>query len=121
MELNARAQTTRERQIFLEVIQAMLLNGALTMGQALRVLRATHLGVTRRAYARMVKVSNSTLADLENDTGNPTLKSVQRAFRPFGLVLGLLPRQRASVALARPDVAADLFEEVSARILDVVG
>jgi predicted transcriptional regulator len=120
MELFIRSQTPEERRLFLEVIQTMLINSALTMGQALRVLRASHLGVTRRAFAKMTGLSNTVLGDLENDTGNPTLSSVEQAFRPFGFRCGLIPVESSAVKISAPSISRETLQTISAQILETV-
>jgi len=116
--LAIREQSSDERRVFLQAIQTMMLDGRLTMGAALRVLRAAHLGVTRKQYARMVKLSNTALADLENDRGNPTMRSIEQAFRPFGFRLALIPVAGSAVSLT-PDTAPD--DALAGAILDAVG
>jgi transcriptional regulator with XRE-family HTH domain len=118
--LSARALSPDERRIVLEVIQAMLLEGRLTVGQALRVLRARHLEVTRRAYAKRVGLSYSALTKLEEDEGNPTLGSIEQAFRPFGLRVGLVPVAGSAVRLTAPPLDPSHYASLAAHIVAVV-
>lgn len=121
MDLSVREQTPDERRVFYEVVQTLLLNDRLTMGQALRLLRAAHLGVTRRQFAKMIGLSNSALSDLENDTGNPTLSSIEQAFRPFGFRFGLLPVRGSAVQVYPPELDPERLEALSALVLEAVG
>lgn len=68
--------------------------GALTEGQLLRALRRDVLGLSQARYAELVGISRRTLSDLEGDKGNVTLAVMDRVFKPLGLQVGLLPRQR---------------------------
>ncbi len=120
MELLIRSQTPEERRLFLEVIQTMLLNNVLTMGQALRVLRASHLGVTRRAFAKMTGLSNTVLGDLENDAGNPTRDSIEQAFRPFGFRFGLIPVEGSAVKIFGPSISPENLNTICTQILKSV-
>ncbi|WP_276314077.1 helix-turn-helix domain-containing protein [Billgrantia antri] len=53
------------------------------------------MGLSQQAYADLVGVSRRTLLDLEQGKGNVSLAVMNRAFRPLGLKVGLLPRQPA--------------------------
>jgi len=66
----------------------------LTEGQLLRALRREVLGLSQSRYAELVGISRRTLSDLEGDKGNVTLAVMNRVFKPLGLQVGLLPRQR---------------------------
>jgi len=52
------------------------------------------LGLSQTRYAALVGISRRTLSDLEGDKGNVTLDVMNRVFKPLGLQVGLLPRQR---------------------------
>lgn len=68
--------------------------GEMTDGQLLRALRRDVLGLSQTRYAALVGISRRTLSDLEGDKGNVTLDVMNRVFKPLGLQVGLLPRQR---------------------------
>lgn len=68
--------------------------GELTEGTLLRALRRDVLGLSQGRYAELVGISRRTLSDLEGDKGNVTLDVMNRVFKPLGLRVGLLPRQR---------------------------
>ncbi|MCG6657211.1 helix-turn-helix domain-containing protein [Halomonas campisalis] len=69
--------------------------GDLTEGQLLRSLRRDVLGLSQTRYAEMVGISRRTLSDLERDTGSVTLEVMNRAFKPLGLEVSLVPRKRS--------------------------
>lgn len=45
-------------------------------------------------FAQMCKVSVRTLIQIEQGEGNPTLKSLNAVFKPFGLQMGVVRRNR---------------------------
>lgn len=63
--------------------------GELTLGVALKILRKYVAGLDQVSFAELCGISRRTLAALEADEGNPTLHTVNQAFKLFGLTLGL--------------------------------
>jgi len=61
--------------------------GELTLGQAVRKLRIDVAEMNQATFAKMTKVSERTLRNLENDTGNPTVATTRAVLKPFGLNL----------------------------------
>ena len=69
-------------------------NGELTIGQATRKMRKT-LGMNRKIYAeRILKISHDALQDIETGMGNPTLKTLQKVGKPFGLEIGFVRKEK---------------------------
>lgn len=67
----------------------------LTMGQAIRQLRLEVTGLKQEAFAKMCRISVRSLISIEQDEGNPTVKSLNQILRLFGLkvgIVGLKPR-----------------------------
>lgn len=83
-----------DREAALVALLGALYAGELTEGQLLRALRRDILGLSQTRYAELVGISRRTLSDLEGDKGNVTLDVMNRVFKPMGLQVGLLPRQR---------------------------
>ncbi|NOU27608.1 MAG: helix-turn-helix transcriptional regulator [Polyangiaceae bacterium] len=54
---------------------------------------------TQAAYAAMVGVSPRVLMDFERGAGNPTLETLQKLLRPFGLELGVRRPSAEATAL----------------------
>ncbi|MGR4068093.1 helix-turn-helix transcriptional regulator [Billgrantia sp. C5P2] len=87
--------TPDEREQKLLDVARQLLTEEISEGQALRILRRDVLGLSQDAYAKLVGISRRTLSDLERNRANMTLDAMNRVYRPLGLRVGLLPRQRA--------------------------
>ena len=58
--------------------------GELGLPEALRRLRRS-VGKTQAEYAALVGLSPRILKAIEQGRGNPTLKSLRKALKPFGL------------------------------------
>lgn len=71
-------------------IHAALGDGTLTLGQAISRLRLEITGLSQAKFARMCKISERSLLQLEQDAGNPTVKSLNKVMRPFGLTVGIV-------------------------------
>lgn len=80
-----------ERRALLDELSAMVATSELALGDAVRVLRSTVLGMDRASFARAVKISVRALANLEDDrAANPRLETLTRVFKPFGATIGLV-------------------------------
>ena len=76
-----------------DALYADLERGALTLGQATRRMRKI-IGVTQAEYAtRVLKIFPRVLMDLENDRGNPTLETLEKVAKPFGLKISFVRRK----------------------------
>ena len=69
-----------------------LKHGRLTIGQASLRMRKI-VGLTQKDYAeKILKIYPRVLMDIEKDRGNPTLETLNKIARPFGLrVMFMLP------------------------------
>lgn len=77
--------TPLERKALLEELAAMVATGEIGLGDASRILRGTMLGMDRKTFARVVKLSASVIAKLEDEPdANPTLETLNKVFAPFG-------------------------------------
>lgn len=64
--------------------------GELTIGQATRMMR-TIAGLTQKEYAeKVLGIFPRVLMDLEKDKGNPTLETLEKVAKPFGLRIGFV-------------------------------
>lgn len=77
---------------FLELLEKAI-KSDLTHGKLLRKIRKELLGFSQDRYASLAGISRRTLSDVEQDKESITLTTLNRAFKPLGLKLGLLPRQ----------------------------
>jgi len=62
-------------------------------GVLIRRIRREVLKLSQDRYAALAGISRRTLSDIEQDKESVTLSTLNRAFKPLGLKLGLLPRQ----------------------------
>ncbi len=84
-----------EREALLVKLLSDVLRGDSTEGSLLRSLRKEVAGMSQEQYANLVGISRRTLSDIERDAGSQTIPVVNRAFKPFGLKVGLLPRNQS--------------------------
>jgi len=87
-----------QRGALIDDIQQELAAGRLSLGDAVRRLRTEVTGLHQSQFARMCKMSLRTLVHIEHGDGNPTLKSLNAVFKPFGLQMGVLKVQKTSRA-----------------------
>lgn len=83
------------RILLIESIQQGIADGSLQLGEAVKRLRVEGAKMHQSDYAQLCKISVRTLIQIEQGEGNPTLKSLNAVFRPFGLQMGVVRRQRA--------------------------
>lgn len=76
------------------MVQNGIADGSLQIGEAVRKLRVEGAGMHQSTYAQICKISVRTLIQIEQGEGNPTLKSLNAVFRPFGLQMGVVRRRR---------------------------
>jgi DNA-binding XRE family transcriptional regulator len=68
--------------------------GRLSLGEATRKMRKI-VGLTQTEYAKTIlKIYPRVLMDIENDRGNPTLETLERIAKPFGLKIGFQRKSR---------------------------
>ena len=82
------------RQAKIQSIEDDLAQGKITLGEAVKRFRVEITQLQPTQYARMCKISVRTLIQIEHDEGNPTLKSLNAVFKPFGLQMGVVRRSR---------------------------
>ncbi len=71
-----------------EALYADIDQGLLTIGQAARRMRKI-VGMTQTEYAeKILKIYPRVLMEIERDRGNPTLETLEKVARPFGLKVG---------------------------------
>lgn len=82
------------RQAKIQSIEDDLAQGKITLGEAVKRFRVDVTQLQQTQYARMCKISVRTLIQIEHDEGDPTLKSLNAVFKPFGLQMGVVRRPR---------------------------
>jgi putative transcriptional regulator len=88
MRKRTREEMNKLRMQFYEDIRT----NALTLPETVRRMRRV-IGMTQPEYAHLVGVTPRAVIDLERGVGNPTLKTLQKLGKPFGLEVRLSRRQ----------------------------
>jgi len=83
--------TPAMRRRVIEQVMKSLLYSQISHGDALKQLRCNVLGSKQADYAKLVKISRKTLSEIENDKSGPSVDIINKAFKPFGLKVGLVP------------------------------
>lgn len=81
--------TLEERKAYIQAVADEVARGKLTLGGAVKRLREDLLGVNQERFARACKISKRSLSQLEVDSGNPTLATLEAVFKKFGLTISL--------------------------------
>lgn len=82
------------REALLLELLSQFFGEQISAGELLRRLRKDMLNMTQDEFSTLVKISRRTLSDIETDKGSQTLSVLGKVFRPFGLKIGLLPRNQ---------------------------
>ncbi|WP_047290086.1 MULTISPECIES: helix-turn-helix transcriptional regulator [Pseudomonas] len=82
--------TLEQRGLLIDNIRQELAAGRLSIGDAVKRLRTEVTGLHQSQFARMCRISLRTLIHIEHGDGNPTLKSLNAVFKPFGLQMGVV-------------------------------
>ena len=80
------------RGLLIEGVLEGIADGSLELGAGIRRLRVEVAKMQQVQFARMCKISVRALIQIEQGEGNPTLKSLNAVFRPFGLQMGVMRR-----------------------------
>ncbi len=77
-----------------ELLFEKLASGAISLGDATKSMRKI-VGLTQKDYAeKVLKIYPRVLMEIENDRGNPTLETLQKIAKPFGLKVGFVRTQK---------------------------
>lgn len=89
MGLDVKDMTLEERKAYIQAVADEVAQGKLTLGGAVKRLRENLLGLNQERFALACKISKRALSQLEVDSGNPTLATLDAVFRKFGLKISL--------------------------------
>lgn len=78
-----------ERKAYIQAVADEVAQGKLTLGGAVKRLRENLLGLNQERFAAACKISKRALSQLEVDSGNPTLATLNAVFKKFGLKISL--------------------------------
>lgn len=82
---------TREAK---EKLYEALSIGEISIGEATKRMRKI-VGLTQKDYAeKVLKIYPRVLMEIENDSGNPTLKTMEKIAKPFGLKVGFVRERK---------------------------
>ena len=70
-------------------------SGVLSLSEAVTAMRHV-VGKTIPDYAKILGISQRTLSDIENEAGNPTLETLNKIGKPFGLRVVFAPARKSS-------------------------
>jgi ribosome-binding protein aMBF1 (putative translation factor) len=86
-------RTSEEIRREKEALYAEIDQGLLTIGQAVRRMRKI-VGMTQIEYSeKILKIYPRVLMEVERDRGNPTLDTMEKMARPFGLKVGFVVKK----------------------------
>ncbi len=85
----------QERYAIFAEIDDLLARRAITLGEAVRMIRTRLYGMTQTQYARYIKVSDKTLRDVEKGNTDPRLSVIEKLLAPggFHLTARFVPRR----------------------------
>lgn len=82
---SSEADLIARRAAFFAAVRA----GDMTLAATVKAMRRL-TGLTQPEYARLVGVAPRALIDIERGVANPTLETLEKIARPFGLRVGLV-------------------------------
>jgi DNA-binding XRE family transcriptional regulator len=97
---STKKRTPEEIRLEKEILYADIEEGRLTLGQATRRMRKI-VGLTQMEYAaKVLKIYPRVLMEIEKDRGNPTLETLEKIARPFGLKVGFVRRPGSDAVMS---------------------
>ena len=88
--VDVKEMTLKERKAYIQAVANEVAQGKLTLGGAVKRLREDLLGLNQERFALACKISKRALSQLEVDSGNPTLATLDAVFKKFGLKISLV-------------------------------
>jgi transcriptional regulator with XRE-family HTH domain len=99
------AMSIERRKLIIDEVLSKNTAGAESLGVSIRRLRLEVTGLDQATFAKACKITVKTLSSLENDSGNPTLKTLNAILRVFGLEMqmGLQKTQPPTLKVEKED------------------
>lgn len=120
IELDARRLPPADRLAVIQAVRTAVARGDITVGQGLRVLRAAHLRMNRDRFSKMVGISKRELAKIETDGANSTVATLNRAFGPFRLRVGLVGAPATGTARPPEPLSEDRYATLLEALLAAI-
>ena len=76
-----------ERKALLSRIDAALEENVISLGDAIKIIRTELYGMNQRDYAKLTRVSDKTLRDIEKGNTDPRLSMMNKLLAPGGFQL----------------------------------
>lgn len=92
-----------EREALLLEVTRKIIVAKISKGDALKELRLKLFSLNQSDYAKMVGISRKALSEIENGKGNYTEVVLQKAFRPLGMQITVIPKNLEILAKALSD------------------
>ncbi len=82
--------TPSEREALRDDILNKLNANEITLGEAVAQFRSALTGLTQAKYAELIKISRRSLQNIESDSGNPSIQTINKVIKPMGMKLGIV-------------------------------
>ena len=103
--------TGEERKAYIQAVAEDVAQGRLTLGGAVKRLREEVTGLSQERFAVACKISKRALSQLEVNSGNPTLGTLNAVFKVFGLSVSLSIRKPVDFRVASTGTPLDKTKE----------
>lgn len=80
-----------ERRDAVDKIEARVLSGKISVGQAIREIRQDILGLRQKDLAQMIKISKNTLGAIERGEGYENVSTLAKVLKPLGYRITIVP------------------------------
>lgn len=85
------ANLSSREQLFYDLLNQYY-EAKLTRGELLHTFRKQVIKYSQSEYCKLVGIGRNSLIDIEKDRGEPSETIINKAFRPFNLKVGLVPK-----------------------------
>ena len=81
--------TPSQREAIRSEILQQLENNEISLGNAVTQFRKQLTHLTQTNYAELIKISRRSLQQIETDTGNPSLQTLNKVLKPMCMAMGV--------------------------------